>query len=44
MRMLAGKHAGIFALGALAVVMGLAMGFDPSDAAVLVRAQIIAIG
>ena len=44
MRKLAGKHTGIVALGVLAVVVGLAMGFDPSDAAVLVRAQIIAIG
>ena len=44
MRKLAGKRTGIIALGTLAVVVGLAMGFDPSDAAVLVRSQVIAIG
>ena len=44
MRELTKKRTGIAVLGVLAVVAGLAMGFDPTDAPVLARAAVVWVG
>ena len=44
MRELTKKRAGIVVLGVLAVVVGLAIGFDPTDDAAVLMRMAIAVG